>query len=112
MVITPSDPACWEHSRVSWKLSYLEHIGGSTGHWWSRRLTIVRGFARYLHTLVPGTQVPPRSAPMLATSILTAICCGYATASSTSRANCRCTRRPCRHGLSAASRNLLPSRHP
>lgn len=61
-------------------LSYIEGIGASTvtindalawatlpadstdGHWWSRRLTIVRGFARYLHTLDPDTQVPPTDA--------------------------------------------------
>lgn len=27
--------------------------------WWSGRLTVVRGFARYLHTLDPATEVPP-----------------------------------------------------
>jgi len=58
-------------------LSYLDGIGASTvtvdnivawatlpadsgdGHWWSRRLTVVRGFARYLHTLDPAVEVPP-----------------------------------------------------
>lgn len=28
--------------------------------WWARRLTVVRGFARYLSTLDPGTEVPPQ----------------------------------------------------
>ncbi len=27
--------------------------------WWSARLTVVRGFARYLQTLDPATEVPP-----------------------------------------------------
>lgn len=27
--------------------------------WWSSRLTVVRAFARYLHTLDPATEVPP-----------------------------------------------------
>jgi integrase len=58
-------------------LSHLERIDASTvtienalawarlpatstdGHWWSRRLTVVRGFARYLHTLDPAVEVPP-----------------------------------------------------
>jgi len=27
--------------------------------WWTQRLVLVRGFAKYLHTLDPGNQVPP-----------------------------------------------------
>jgi integrase len=58
-------------------VSYLETAGAATitaGHalawatgpagadptWWRQRLTAVRGFARYLAPLVPGTEVPPR----------------------------------------------------
>ncbi len=58
-------------------VSYLEGAGAATitaGHalawatgpacadptWWRARLTAVRGFARYLAPLVPGTEVPPR----------------------------------------------------
>jgi integrase/recombinase XerD len=57
-------------------VSYLEAAGAgtvTTGHalawatgpagadpaWWHRRLSAVRGFARYLAPLVPGTEVPP-----------------------------------------------------
>lgn len=27
--------------------------------WWAKRLTVVRGFARYLHTFDPDTEIPP-----------------------------------------------------
>ncbi len=32
---------------------------GKDGHWWAFRLSAVRGFARYLHALDPGHEVPP-----------------------------------------------------
>lgn len=34
----------------------------AAGHpsWWAKRLTVVRGFAAYLHTLDPATEIPPR----------------------------------------------------
>lgn len=57
-------------------LAYLEQIGadtvtteralawatlpaGGSGHWWAFRLSIVRGFAAYLQTLDPATEIPP-----------------------------------------------------
>lgn len=57
-------------------LDYLEEIGadtitteralawatlpaGGSRRWWAFRLSIVRGFAHYLHTLDPRTEVPP-----------------------------------------------------
>jgi integrase len=30
-----------------------------SGHWWSFRMSVIRGFASYLHTLDPAHQVPP-----------------------------------------------------
>lgn len=32
---------------------------GVDPHWWGRRLSAVRGFAAYLHTIDPATEVPP-----------------------------------------------------
>lgn len=32
---------------------------GGQGYWWGYRLSVVRGFARYLHSLDPRHQVPP-----------------------------------------------------
>jgi hypothetical protein len=57
-------------------IDYLEHAGartvtvdlaiawarlpvGANPAWWTNRLSVVRGFARYLHTLDPATEVPP-----------------------------------------------------
>ncbi len=62
--------------RLSSFVDYLEQAGVRTvttelalawshqpanGHpaWWRQRLILVRGFAKYLHTLDPATQVPP-----------------------------------------------------
>jgi len=62
--------------RLSGFISYLEQAGARTitielalawsrqpsdGHpaWWRQRLILVRGFAKYLHTLDPATEVPP-----------------------------------------------------
>jgi integrase/recombinase XerD len=62
--------------RLSGFIDYLEQAGARTvtielalawshqppdGHpaWWRQRLILVRGFAKYLHTLDPATQVPP-----------------------------------------------------
>jgi integrase len=58
-------------------LDYLERIGadtvtteralawatlpaGGSGRWWAFRLSMVRGFAAYLQTLEPATEVPPK----------------------------------------------------
>jgi integrase/recombinase XerD len=32
---------------------------GRNGHWWAFRLSVVRGFASYLHALDPAHEVPP-----------------------------------------------------
>lgn len=32
---------------------------GGNGYWWAYRLSVVRGFATYLHTLEPSAEVPP-----------------------------------------------------
>ena len=40
---------------VAWATSPV----GAGRNWWSGRLTVVRGFARYLQTLDPSTEVPP-----------------------------------------------------
>jgi integrase len=32
---------------------------GESGHWWAFRLSVVRGFASYLHALDPAHEVPP-----------------------------------------------------
>ena len=31
---------------------------GGDGNWWAYRLSVVRGFATYLHTLDPATEIP------------------------------------------------------
>ena len=32
---------------------------GASRHWWAIRISVVRGFARYLHSIDPAVQVPP-----------------------------------------------------
>lgn len=44
---------------VELALGWATAPAAGVGNWWSRRLTVVRGFARYLHTLDPAHQVPP-----------------------------------------------------
>jgi integrase len=41
-------------------LAWATAPGGADPTWWRKRLAAVRGFARYLAPLVPGTDVPPR----------------------------------------------------
>jgi integrase/recombinase XerD len=41
-------------------LAWATAPGGADPTWWRKRLAAVRGFARYLAPLVPGTEVPPR----------------------------------------------------
>lgn len=40
-------------------LTWATLPAAGAGNWWSRRLSVVRGFARYLHTLDPAHEVPP-----------------------------------------------------
>jgi integrase len=66
----------WAQERLSAFLDHLEQAGspvitialavewatlpeGATATWWAQRLTYVRGFARYLHSLDPRHEVPP-----------------------------------------------------
>lgn len=44
---------------VELALAWARLPAAGDGNWWSRRLSVVRGFARYLHTLDPAHQVPP-----------------------------------------------------
>jgi site-specific recombinase XerD len=41
-------------------LAWAIQPSGSTPVWWARRLTMVRGFARYLKALDPDTEIPSR----------------------------------------------------
>ncbi|MGB8381088.1 MAG: tyrosine-type recombinase/integrase [Dermatophilaceae bacterium] len=41
-------------------LAWATEPGHAKPVWWARRLTVVRGFARYLATLDPDTEVPPQ----------------------------------------------------
>lgn len=41
-------------------LSWATQPAAAQPVWWSRRLLVVRGFATYLHTLDPATEVPPK----------------------------------------------------
>jgi len=41
-------------------LAWATEPAGADPTWWRARLAAVRGFARYLAPLVPGTEVPPR----------------------------------------------------
>lgn len=47
--VTPSDALEWARLPA-----------GADPSWWAHRLSVVRTFASYLHTLDPATQVPPR----------------------------------------------------
>ncbi len=66
----------WARERISAFLDHLEQAGspvitialavewatlpeGVTATWWANRLTLVRGFARYAHSLDPQNEVPP-----------------------------------------------------
>lgn len=40
-------------------LAWATLPAGADTNWWSKRLSVVRGFARYLHTLDPSHEVPP-----------------------------------------------------
>lgn len=44
---------------VEHALAWATLPAAGTRNWWSHRLTVVRGFARYLHTLDPAHEVPP-----------------------------------------------------
>ena len=45
--------------RTETALAWATLPTGTTPGWWASRLTLVRGFATYLHTIDPATQVPP-----------------------------------------------------
>ncbi|MBV9143742.1 MAG: hypothetical protein JO115_22965 [Pseudonocardiales bacterium] len=40
-------------------LTWATLPAGASPHWWAIRLSVVRGFAAYLHSLDPCVQVPP-----------------------------------------------------
>jgi integrase len=48
-----------EHVTVEHALAWATSPVGAKECWWSLRLSAVRGFVRYLHTLDPAHQVPP-----------------------------------------------------
>jgi integrase len=41
-------------------VAWASQPSGATPVWWARRLSMVRGFARYLKALDPDTEIPPR----------------------------------------------------
>ena len=60
--------------RTETALAWATLPTGTDPSWWASRLTLVRGFATYLHTIDPATQVPPvdllRAHPRRATPYL------------------------------------------
>lgn len=44
---------------TSLALAWATRPAGASPMWWASRMSIVRGFARYAHTLDPRTEVPP-----------------------------------------------------
>src|SRR6266545_5989262 len=55
-------------------LAWATLPAGASAHWWAIRLSVVRGFAAYLHSLDPSVEVPPagvfRTGPCRATPYL------------------------------------------
>src|SRR6266540_2018537 len=55
-------------------LAWATLPAGASAHWWAIRLSVVRGFAAYLHSLDPSVEVPPagvfRTGPCHPVSIL------------------------------------------
>ena len=45
--------------RTETSLAWATLPTGADPSWWASRLTVVRGFATYLHTIDPATQIPP-----------------------------------------------------
>ena len=45
--------------RTETSLAWATLPTGADPSWWTSRLTVVRGFATYLHTIDPATQIPP-----------------------------------------------------
>ena len=43
-------------------LAWAMQSAAATPHWWAARLSMVRTFARYVHTLDPKTEIPPHDA--------------------------------------------------
>ena len=48
-----------DHVTIEDALAWATLPTGADPVWWSARLGVVRGFARYLHALDPATEVPP-----------------------------------------------------
>jgi integrase len=48
-----------EHLTIDHALSWATQPRGTRHSWWAIRLTMVRGFARYLRALDPATEIPP-----------------------------------------------------
>src|ERR1051326_5426243 len=48
-------------SRLISSTAAISWASGGAGHpnWWGKRLSVVRGFARYLHAIDPDHEVPP-----------------------------------------------------
>ncbi len=55
-------------------LAWATLPAGTSAHWWAIRISVVRGFAAYLHSLDPSVEVPPagvfRTGPCRATPYL------------------------------------------
>jgi integrase/recombinase XerD len=48
-----------DHMTIDLALAWATRPVKGDVSWWSGRLSVVRGFATYLHTLDPATEVPP-----------------------------------------------------
>jgi integrase/recombinase XerD len=48
-----------EHLTIAHALSWVKQPSDAAAVWWSARLGVVRGFARYLNALDPATEIPP-----------------------------------------------------
>ena len=53
------DTAGAEHLTIRHALDWAKQPPGGAPAWWAVRLSTVRGFARYLSTLDPATEIPP-----------------------------------------------------
>ncbi len=57
--VTYLDAASAEHLTIRHALDWAKQPSNGARAWWAVRLSTVRGFARYLSTLDPATEIPP-----------------------------------------------------